>query len=56
MSDFDNVMTNLHTGKRLGDLISYEGDEPYLFISYSHRDTDEVYPFLKRLEREIRTL
>ena len=52
MSDLDNVMTNLYTGKRLGDLISYEGDEPYLFVSYSHRDTDEVYPFLKRLELE----
>ncbi|MBQ2794127.1 MAG: leucine-rich repeat protein [Clostridia bacterium] len=52
MSDFDNVMTNVYTGKRLGDLISYEGDEPYLFVSYSHADTDEVYPFLKKLERE----
>ena len=52
MSDTDNIMTNIHTGKKLGDLISYDGDEPYLFISYSHRDTDDVYPFLKRLERE----
>ena len=52
MSDGDNKMTNIYTGLTLGDLISYEGDEPYLFVSYSHVDTDEVYSFLKHLERE----
>ena len=52
MSDSDNKMTNVHTGYTLGDLISYEGNEPYIFVSYSHVDTDEVYSFLKHIERE----
>jgi len=34
------------------DLVSYEGTEPYIFISYSHRDSREVYPFLKLIEQE----
>lgn len=28
---------------------AYTGDEPYLFISYSHRDTEQVYPILDAL-------
>ena len=28
----------------------YEGREPYIFISYSHRDSDRVFPILKRLD------
>ena len=28
---------------------AYTGNEPYLFISYSHRDTNEVYPILDAL-------
>ena len=52
MSDKDNKMTNTHTGYTLGDLVSYEGSEPYIFISYSHVDTDEVYSFLKYVEKE----
>ncbi len=28
---------------------AYSGDEPYLFISYSHRDTSIVYPILDAL-------
>lgn len=28
---------------------AYTGDEPYLFISYSHRDTSKVYPILDAL-------
>lgn len=28
---------------------AYTGDEPYLFVSYSHRDTKEVYPILDAL-------
>ena len=28
---------------------AYTGDEPYLFISYSHRDTNKVYPILDAL-------
>ncbi len=28
---------------------AYTGKEPYLFVSYSHRDTDKVYPILDAL-------
>ncbi len=28
---------------------AYTGDEPYLFVSYCHRDTDKVYPILDAL-------
>ena len=28
----------------------YEGREPYIFISYSHRDSDRVFPILKHLD------
>ncbi|MBE6631108.1 MAG: TIR domain-containing protein [Ruminococcaceae bacterium] len=31
---------------------AYTGDEPYLFISYSHRDTDKVYPTLDKLNEK----
>ena len=34
------------------DLNSYEGNEPYIFISYSHRDSQEVYRILKMIDRE----
>ncbi len=34
------------------NLSSYEGDEPYIFISYSHADTAEVYKILKLIDRE----
>ena len=27
----------------------YEGSEPYLFVSYAHRDYDRVYPILREL-------
>lgn len=33
-------------------LASYEGDEPYIFVSYSHRDIPAVRPILKRIEQE----
>ncbi len=33
-------------------LDSYEGDEPYIFVSYSHRDVPKVRPVLKRIEDE----
>ena len=33
-------------------LVSYEGNEPYKFISYSHVDTDIVYKILKLIDRE----
>ena len=28
---------------------AYTGEEPYLFVSYSHRDTAKVYPILDAL-------
>ena len=30
--------------------IAYLGDQPYIFISYSHRDIDEVLAFLETLQ------
>lgn len=33
-------------------LDSYEGPEPYIFISYSHRDTPQVYEVLKLIDKE----
>ena len=30
----------------------YEGDEPYIFVSYSHRDMDRVLPIIQRLNEE----
>ncbi|MBQ2757378.1 MAG: leucine-rich repeat protein [Clostridia bacterium] len=34
------------------DLPSYDGDEPYIFISYSHADTPKVREILKRVDKE----
>lgn len=34
------------------DLDSYDGDEPYIFISYSHVDTERVYRILKVIDNE----
>ena len=34
------------------NLDSYEGNEPYIFISYSHADTEKVYQILKLIDRE----
>lgn len=33
-------------------LDSYDGPDPYIFISYSHRDTAKVYEILKVIDRE----
>ena len=30
----------------------YEGNEPYIFVSYSHRDNDVVLPIIIRLQSE----
>ena len=32
---------------------SYEGDKPFVFISYSHRDSDVVYPFISKLQKFV---
>ena len=34
------------------NLSSYEGDEPYLFVSYSHKDTFAVREVLRLIDRE----
>ena len=33
-------------------IIPYKGEEPYIFISYSHRDTAEVYAILERMQKD----
>ncbi len=33
-------------------LDSYDGNEPYIFVSYSHRDVPTVRPLLKRIQEE----
>ena len=30
----------------------YEGSAPYVFVSYSHKDSDRVFPILQRLQAE----
>ena len=32
--------------------IIYNGDEPFIFISYSHRDTDLVWPILLQMQKD----
>ena len=34
------------------NLPSYEGSNPFIFISYSHSDTKRIYPILKRINEE----
>lgn len=43
--NFDNELIKM-------ELNSYDGNEPYIFISYSHADTQEVYKLLKIIDRE----
>ena len=31
---------------------AYRGDEPYVFVSYSHDDADAVYPELRWLKQQ----
>ena len=33
-------------------LHSYKGDQPYIFISYAHKDGDSVYPIIDRMQRD----
>lgn len=32
--------------------IPYEGNEPFIFFSYSHKDADRVYPLLEQMVRD----
>lgn len=34
------------------EVVSYEGEEPYIFVSYSHKDAEQVREVLKRIDRE----
>lgn len=34
------------------ELTAYEGNEPYIFISYAHKDSDRVLPILARMQKE----
>ena len=46
----EGIDVELHT-----NFDPYVGDEPYLFVSYSHRDTAKVYPILDALhDRKFR--
>ena len=53
MSSFENdgdSRLNDSNGKSIGDssVPAYQGDEPYIFISYSHDDADLVHPEIER--------
>ena len=45
------VNENLAASVRM-NLPSYEGSNPFIFISYSHADTKQIYPILKRIAKE----
>ena len=32
---------------------AYEGREPYIFVSYAHRNSEKVMPIIEALFREI---
>lgn len=36
--------------KFFSKLAVYEGEKPYVFISYAHSDSDQVYPLIKELQ------
>ncbi len=32
--------------------VAYKGDNPYIFISYAHKDSDTVLPIISRLQKD----
>jgi hypothetical protein len=32
--------------------VAYKGDQPYIFISYAHKDTETVLPIIARLQKD----
>lgn len=32
--------------------VSYKGDQPFIFISYAHRDSEAVWPIISRMQRD----
>ena len=35
-----------------GESLPYEGIEPYIYVSYAHRDRDRVFPILQALKKD----
>ncbi len=50
MENFE-MNESLHSFQKM-NLSAYEGEEPYIFISYSHADTLQVYKILQLLDKE----
>lgn len=42
----------LRADDELGESLPYEGVEPYIYVSYSHRDTDHVLPIIQVLRND----
>lgn len=38
---------------RSENMLAYEGKEPYVFVSYSHADTEEVIPLIRMLKQRM---
>ena len=32
--------------------VAYKGDQPYIFISYAHKDSETVLPIIERLQKD----
>ena len=32
--------------------VAYMGEEPYIFVSYSHKDSERVWPIIARLQAD----
>ena len=33
--------------------VAYKGQQPYIFISYAHKDSEIVLPIIARLQKEM---
>lgn len=44
----DNSRTDKSDSKSINSPVAYQGDEPYIFVSYSHDDSELVLPELER--------
>ncbi len=41
-----------HLSKNLSTPISYQGNKPYIFISYSHKDNNIAFPIINKLQTD----
>ena len=50
----NNPVTNIPSNKGVPNLpfAAYKGDEPYMFISYSHKDAGEVFPIIGQFHNQ----